>query len=222
ELDVEDIRDRIYTPQADLPEGVSRIHLKTIHLNKSPFVAPLSVLKDVDLERIGLDYAICKKHLALIKDNLSLDKKVATIFDQAYDQSNDDVDEMIYAGFFSSQDRYQLDQIRKKAAEAIPFDSTTFKDKRAAELINRYKARNFPDLLSPEQNQSWLNAAQMRLEKKHGDDFSDWFEHLNQLREQADISDQKLLDKTEQFVMEKSFSCRYSFFALIIKYLVMT
>ena len=36
-LNVDDIRLRMFTRAADLPEGVARLPIKTIHLNKSPW-----------------------------------------------------------------------------------------------------------------------------------------------------------------------------------------
>ena len=74
-LDIEDIRDRIFTPQNELPEDCSRIPLKTIHVNKSPIVAPLSVLKDVDLDRIQLDFTVNKQNLKSLRHNPVLFKK---------------------------------------------------------------------------------------------------------------------------------------------------
>ena len=44
-LDADDIADRVFTPRADLPEDVERIPLRTIHANRSPALAPLSVLQ---------------------------------------------------------------------------------------------------------------------------------------------------------------------------------
>lgn len=206
ELDVQDIQDRLYTPKAELPEGVERVHLKTIHLNKAPFVSPISVLKGVNLERIGLDYALCQKHLAKIKEFAGIEKKAAAVFDQPFDSKLDDVDEMIYSGFFSFKERARLESIRQLPAEKIPFEVNDFTDGRAATLIQRYKARNFPETLTQEQGQQWQADALQRLEQRNGDEFSAWFDHLNALREQTDSDkEHEILDQVEQFVMDKSF-----------------
>ncbi len=44
ELDDEQIHQRLFTPTADLPEGVERIPLKTVHLNKCPVLVPTNTL----------------------------------------------------------------------------------------------------------------------------------------------------------------------------------
>jgi exodeoxyribonuclease-1 len=200
-LSVTDIQDRLYTPLADLPEGVERVHLKTIHLNKSPFVAPLSVLKGVDLERIGMDFARCKEHLQQLQQQPGLEKKAAAVFDQPFDAASDDVDEMLYNGFFSFKERARLETIRRLPPEDMPWQATDFEDPRAATLIQRYRARNFPESLSPEQQQQWHSDLQQRLYARFGEDLSMWFEHLEQLRATTDR--QKILDQVEQYVMER-------------------
>ena len=206
QLDVADIQDRLYTPKADLPEGVERIHLKTIHLNKSPFVSPLSVLKGVDLDRIGLDYGQCQQHLEAFKSVAGIEKKAAAIFDQPFDAANDDVDEMIYGGFFSFKERAQLEAIRQSDPANIPWQAEGFNDQRAMPLIQRYKARNFPQSLTSEQHTLWQIDALARLEQRFGDEFALWFEHLNTLRTEADNHQKiEILDQVEQFVMNKAF-----------------
>ncbi|WP_395374676.1 exodeoxyribonuclease I [Marinicella sp. W31] len=207
ELDVEEARELVYTADADLPEGMERIHLKGIHLNKSPFVAPLSVLKGVDLERIGCDYARCQKHLKQLQEAADLvSMKSRAIFDQAYASDNDDVDGMIYDGFFSPQDRQQLDQVRGMDAEALGDLPFTFTDQRADELIWRYRARHFSDNLSNTEQLQWLQQCQQRLNVKFGVDFEYWFTLLEQLRsEHSSEEAARVLDDCEQFVLDKSF-----------------
>ncbi len=206
-LSVEDIQDRLYTPKADLPEGIERVHLKTIHLNKAPFVSPISVLKGVDLQRIGMDYARCQKHLDQIKTAAAgIEKKAAAVFDQPFEGKDNDVDEMLYSGFFSFKERARLESIRQLPADKIPWQVDDFNDQRAAALIQRYKARNFPETLNNEQNTLWRIDALQRLEQRYGDEFSVWFEHLNALREQTDsVADHEILDQVEQFVLSKNF-----------------
>ncbi len=210
-LSITDIQDRLYTPQADLPEGIERVHLKTIHLNKAPFVSPISVLKGVNLERIGLDYERCQKHLSQIKDQaVGVDKKVAEVFNQPFNSTTDDVDEMIYAGFFSFKERAKLESIRQLPADQIPWDINAspgddFDDPRAATLIQRYKARNFPESLNDEQKHLWQKDVSARLEQRYGDEFAAWFDHLNAIREQTDSErDHEILDQVEQFVLDKT------------------
>jgi len=204
ELDVEDIRDRLYTPQADLPEGVERIPLKTIHINKSPIVAPLGVLKDVDLERIQLDYAINKKNLAKFKQQQGLVQKVQAVFNQAFDNDSDDVDTMLYSGFFSAQDKQNFEFINRSSIEQINQAKLNFKDKRAQKLVTRFIARNYPESLPISDYNNWISDIKQRMNLRFGESASLWFENLHTLRQQEkDPSKLKLLDLVEEYMKTK-------------------
>ena len=50
-----DISDRVFTPSADMPEGIERLPLKLVHSNHVPMLAPAATIKDADPARIGLD-----------------------------------------------------------------------------------------------------------------------------------------------------------------------
>jgi len=200
ELDIEDIRDRIFTPQNELPEGCERISLKTIHVNKSPIVAPLSVLKDVDLQRIALDYASNKENMLKFKNQGSILQKVQAVFDQAFDNDSDDVDTQLYSGFFSAQDKENFNTIRKLSGQKIKESEFNFKDKRAAELLQRYFFRNFPELLSSTENEKWLKNVKNRVWIRYGEEAHLWFEKLAMLRNSAERNEKdfEILDLVEQ------------------------
>ncbi|MCF6318605.1 MAG: exodeoxyribonuclease I [Proteobacteria bacterium] len=198
ELDVEDIRDRIFTPQNELPEDCPRIALKTIHINKSPFVSPLSVLKDVDLERIKMDYAINKTHLQKFQSAESVIQKVQEVFNQPFDSDSDDVDTMLYSGFFSAQDKNNFDAIRNMSIQQVQSANFKFKDKRAKTLLQRYIARNYPESLSTSDNALWVQDVKQRLEWRFGEDLQMWFEKLNTLKSGAlNPEELKILDLVE-------------------------
>lgn len=204
ELDVEDIRDRIFTPQNELPDDCARIPLKTIHINKSPFIAPLSVLKDVDLERIKLDYTAIKINLEKFKAAESLIQKVQSVFNQPFDNDTDDVDTMLYSGFFSAQDKNNFEAIRKFSIAQIKSADFQYKDKRAEKLVNRYIARNYPESLSSQENESWLNDIKHRVAIRFGENAHMLFEKIALLR--ASELNQKhleILDAVEQDTQAK-------------------
>jgi len=203
-LDIEDIRDRIFTPQSELPEDCPRIPLKTIHVNKSPIVAPLTVLKGVDLNRIQMDYAITKQNLEKFKIQASIIQKVQEVFNQPFDNNSDDVDTMLYSGFFSAQDKENFNTIRKLSIEQIKTTNFNFKDKRAQTLLFRYIARNYPESLSQEQQQDWLQDIKQRVVLRYGEDAQLWFEKVSLLKKQPLSTDkQHILDLLEEDTRSK-------------------
>lgn len=79
-LAVEEIQQRIFTATADLPEGVARIPLKTVHINKCPVLAPVSVIRPEDALRLGIDLALCHANIDKIKAAVGLSEKLAAVF----------------------------------------------------------------------------------------------------------------------------------------------
>ncbi len=199
-LDVEDIRDRIFTPQNELPEDCLRIPLKTIHINKSPFVAPLGVLKGADMDRIQLDYQSNKTHLEMFKSAQSIIQKVQEVFNQPFDDTSDDVDTMLYSGFFAGIDKKNFSTIRNSTIEKIKTMDFQYKDKRAQQLVTRYIARNFPDSLSDNENNSWLENVKQRMNLRFGENSHLLFEKIITLRNTTKSAEHnKILDLVEDY-----------------------
>lgn len=156
ELTAEQIRLRLFTATADLPEGVHRIPLKTIHVNKCPVVAPLSVIRKIDADRLTIDLALCAQHLGQIKNAPALQKKIAEVFNETFGQTASDPDLMIYqGGFFSTHDKAQINRVRTAQKEQLARLNPDFQDPRLATMLFRYKARNFPEILNEADQQSW-------------------------------------------------------------------
>ena len=155
-LSAEEIHQRIFTAQVDLPEGSERVPLKTVHINKCPVLAPISVLRAEDAERLSVDMENCCVNLEKLKKHGSLNKKLASVFSQRTFAEESDPDLMIYSGgFFSGADKAGIDRVRETAAEKLADLMINFKDPRLPEMLFRYRARNFPEYLSTEEQLCW-------------------------------------------------------------------
>jgi exodeoxyribonuclease-1 len=164
ELEADEIADRLFTPQADLPEGVTRVPLKAVHANKSPALAPLSVLRDVDTSRIGLDPERCMAHLQLLNKGSDLAEKLRRVFTTPRDErGTSDPELSIYAGFASDADKRLFGQVRSTPAVELGKRDFGFRDPRYAELLFRYRARNWPQSLAPDEHTRWEEFCQARL-----------------------------------------------------------
>ncbi len=164
-LDAEKIRDRLFTPANDLPEGVERIALKAIHTNHVPMIAPLPTLKGVDCQRIGLDTDRCLIHAEKLKAALpELRNKIMDVFKPQPFPADGDPDHMIYSGgFFSSADRKLMDMVRFTKPAELGNSKPLFKDPRLPELLFRYRARNYPHTLNPADTEKWERQRLQRL-----------------------------------------------------------
>ena len=61
----------------------------------------------------------------------------------------------MYAGFVGNGDRHRLNELRAMGAAQLAQAKTSFDDPRLTELLWRYRARNFPQTLSPEEQERW-------------------------------------------------------------------
>jgi len=155
-LSVDEIRPRIFTRSEQMPEGIERIPLKTVHLNKCPVLAPISVIRETDAARLEIDLSRCYTHLERIKTAPGLADKLMALFSTDFGDSVQDPDLMIYSGgFFSSHDKAEMTRIRESNPGELATLNPDFHDKRLAEMLFRYKARNFPDTLNPSEQRKW-------------------------------------------------------------------
>jgi len=156
ELTAEELSTRIFTRREDLPEGVERIPIKAVHINKCPIVAPVNVVTPEVAERLGIDPQRCRANLEQIKAAGRLSEKIQAVFSTREFAAASDPDAAIYSGgFFSSQDRQLMDQLRSLAPEQLSSFQPPFNDARLPEMLFRYRARNYPETLSAEERAQW-------------------------------------------------------------------
>jgi exodeoxyribonuclease-1 len=166
QLDADAIRERLYVSREDLPEGVERVPLKTIHANKSPALAPLSVLQGVDTARIRLDLDRCMGHLESLRASEGLGERVREVFRQERPRETPDPELALYAGFASDADRRRCTQVRGTPPEQLALRDFGFADPKYIELLFRYRARNWPATLSHDEHARWLAHCRDTLAKE--------------------------------------------------------
>lgn len=202
-LDEDDIADRIFTPRADLPEGVERIALRTVRANHAPALAPLSVLQGVDLERLQLDLARCQTHRDTLHAIDGLTEKLRRVFQRAADfPAPEDPELALYGGgFLPDADRRLLSQVRGTPASELATRAFAFQDPRYAELLFRYRARNWPETLSVEEHARWQTFRHARLTRHTALTcltLDEYFARLEQLRHDPAAQDKlPLLDQLQ-------------------------
>jgi len=164
-LSVADIQQRLFTATSDLPKGISRIPLKTVHINKCPVLAPISVIKTDDAQRLGLDLALCQDNINRIKVAVGLVEKLAAVFSgQRFSEQDTDPDLAIYSGgFFSDADKQKMAKIRASSPDQLASSAVSFTDPRLAEMLFRYRARNYPETLNADERLRWKEFCKNRL-----------------------------------------------------------
>jgi len=209
------IHDLVFTPAADLPEGVDRLPLKTIHGNKVPMLAPLGTLAGVDTDRIMMDPEQCKQHARLILASLeTVREKVIDVFSWSGSDpgGSSDPDRMLYSGgFFSRADRHLMNKILQIPPQKLAGHLWSFQDKRLPLMLFRYRARNYPETLSMEESSAWDEDRRSRLIEPRDPEYftlEEFKASVNELREQrnSDLESQEILDKLEAWVISSGIS----------------
>jgi len=168
-MTAEQIRARVYTPTSQLPEGEQRIALKTIHSNRCPVVVTSKVLDETLAQRIQLDLPLARSHYQQLKNAADIRAKVSEVFLSAQFPEQKDPDVLLYGGgFFSDNDREVMAQVRSADADQLSKLSYHFEDGRLAEMLFRYRARNFPSSLSEDEQQLWSEHCFSRLTEQDG------------------------------------------------------
>lgn len=168
-LSPEDIADRLYVPQSALPEGEQRIGLKEVHLNKSPALVAWAHLRPADLERLGIDRGRIEANAALLRaQGPALAEKVRRVYAGERAGGPADVDASLYDGFLAEGDRRLFPAVRASTPEALAPLESRFTDPRLPELLFRYRARNWPQSLTLDEQPRWDAYRRHRLLEDNG------------------------------------------------------
>ena len=194
-LDADTIRTRMFSKTSDLPEGVTRLPVKSIHLNKSPMViASLKTLSPARAAQLGIDVELALTHAATAATLPDISPIWSKVFARPK-EATPDVDEDLYGGFIGSNDLRQLTQLRGLTPQELTEANISFDDIRLEELLFRYRARNFPESLLPTEVQRWEEHRAARLFEGDGGarTLDQLFEEIDALSEQVDERGEEIL-----------------------------
>ena len=196
-LDADTIRMRLFTRTADLPEGVTRLPVKSVHLNKSPMlVGNLKTLSADQAARWELDLEQGRRHAAIAAAGPDMSAIWAEVY-QRPAAAAVDVDEDLYGGFIGNKDRRTLDQLRAETPEQLAKARPVFDDARLDDILFRYRARNFPDSLGDGERHQWERHRAARLYDGAGGARS-----IEQLQTEIDALSEDADERAEQILGE--------------------
>ena len=209
DLNAEAIRTRLFTRADALPEGVARLPIKTVHLNKSPMVVgKLKTLRPELAERWGIDLAQALAHAQHARALPDMSAIWPEVFARPAEAAPD-VEQDLYGGFVGTADRRRLEQLRHLNGAQLAAAHPRFDDPRLPELVWRYRARNFPETLTPAEVQRWDADRAARLLHGAGGarTVEQFFSAIDTLSETADARGEEILgalyDWAEQVVPEQ-------------------
>jgi exodeoxyribonuclease-1 len=154
ELPADKIRERLFTRAEDLPEGIERLPLKSVQINRCPVVATPKLLDITAARRLGIDPNRCEQnwHLLCGKD---ISAKLIQVFSGEGFGSAEEPDRQLYQGFLGEADKVLLSQVRSASPAELAGDSFHFNDERYRQLLFLYRARHYPETLNEEEMHLW-------------------------------------------------------------------
>jgi len=191
-LDADTVRRLMFTRQDQLAEGEQRLPIKTIHVNKSPIVIGNLKTLGAAEKRWPLDVPLAMQHAqAAVRLGRTLDSLWPAVFQRPDADHPVDVDEDLYGGFLSQQDRRSLDRLRGLSPSALAHKQPAFEDTRLEELLFRYRARNFAHTLDADDRARWQQhlAARLHQGPAGGLSLAAYFERIDTLAEQPGVDE---------------------------------
>ncbi|MDC1318699.1 exodeoxyribonuclease I, partial [Candidatus Thioglobus sp.] len=171
ELEIDELKTLTFSKKTDLPKGINKLELNELVFNKSPmFVcSPNSTsfkLSPALVEKFNLNMENCLKNLLYIQNNIKkIEEKVQSIYnDKGEREPSNDVDQSLYDGFISNNDRAICNQIQSLSEEEIKHFEPNFEDRRLTKLFLNFKARNYPQLLNEFEQEQWFEIVQSRVQ----------------------------------------------------------
>ncbi len=196
-LSAEEIRERVFTAEADLPEGEYRLPIKLVHLNKCPILAIPKILDNDAAKRLHIDKAACESHWQKLL-GYDVEEKLQRMFRLDAFESDGDPERMLYDGFAGDRDKWIMSEVRKADAETLAKNNFVFEDARFNAMLLRYKARHYPESLQAPEKAEWQELVKDRLHtagvRRHS---------LQSLRDRiAELKQEKTDDKSAQKILE--------------------
>ena len=161
DLSPEALRQRLYTPGEALADDETRPGLKSVHLNRCPVLLPPKMADEAVAARAGLDLAACRANLQRLREHErrhpgALRDKLRAMTAIASPPVPVDPELALYSGgFIPDEDRRTLQRLLALPPDELAAATAVFEDERLPVLLLRYRARNFPDSLSPAEAEEW-------------------------------------------------------------------
>lgn len=142
--------------------------IKELKYNHCPAVAPLGVLEKNDgWQKLQLDKTTIEQNMKKLHDNPAIIEKARTDHEEKPDfEKPFDAESALYDGFLGEQDARLVNLVHESKPNDLADLHPNFIDERLTPLLLHYKAKNFPQSLSEDENKKWEDYRRQRLERQ--------------------------------------------------------
>ncbi|MEX1995724.1 MAG: exodeoxyribonuclease I [Candidatus Saccharimonadales bacterium] len=144
--------------------------VKVLSYNRSPAVAPLSVLDAKSTVRLKIDSKGIDKNFNKLKAAADFGDKLVVAMEIMHPKKQENlvtneqkVDEQLYDGFVPSADKSKMSLVRAANPQQLADLDPDFADERLVNLLRLYKARNYPASLTTDDQEWWEKFRRQRL-----------------------------------------------------------
>jgi exodeoxyribonuclease-1 len=161
DLSPQQLHELLYTPADQLSDSQQRPGIKSVHANRCPVLLPAKMADAAVAARAGLDLENCRRNLTVLREHEQrrpgvLRDKLRAVSELSTRASDSDPDRMLYSGgFIPREDRQTLDRLITLTPEELAEATVGFRDPRLEEMLFRYRARNYPETLTPDEQERW-------------------------------------------------------------------
>ena len=152
----------------DIPQSANGGYQETgiirLMVNRSPFIAPVSVLDSESEKRLGFTKAWIWQQASKALQSPALSRESILGAREPYEETAKDPDLTIYGSFPSDHDKGVMASIRAmKPEEKLSKGEHLFEDDKYHKLLWRQVARNWPEALPEKDREKWKNFCALRL-----------------------------------------------------------
>jgi exodeoxyribonuclease-1 len=166
ELDTDELKKRLFT------KGKKRLQTQVLAFNKSPMFTyeERRIYNPQLLDQMQIDKVKCMQHLDYILENKEIIKKnIESIYKKDSDREPTiDADQSLYDNFISNEDREICDEIQQLSVVQMSSFNPDFDDRKLSKLFLNFKARNYPETLTEDENKKWNEIVESRLKGLNG------------------------------------------------------
>jgi exodeoxyribonuclease-1 len=144
----------------------------------------------------------CLQRLEFIKNN---QEKITKIVQDLYRNDQErpltpDVNQSLYDGFMDNADRRISEQIQTLSTNKLKTFHPRFKEEKLSTLLMHFKARNYPDTLTQDEQEDWFETVQGRVQAGENGYLSidKYYDSINAMR-QAHPNKEKLWQQLEEY-----------------------
>ncbi len=156
DLEPDELALRLFSPTIELPEGMSRVPVKTVHINRCPVLVPIATLDKASQQRTSISLEHSSTHAEKLSKRPDFLERLKSAFSEQSFSEVTDLDGSLYSGgFFTQSDKRAFEKIHLTDVNDLDSLELFHDDNRVPEMLFRYRARNYPDTLSDAEKVEW-------------------------------------------------------------------